>query len=78
MWRRGKLLYTTTVHYCAHHAMDTTLVVSIPCTIIEYSMQHDTFFLFQRRVARRLTSEQVVSMMDELYDNDIPSISNAE
>ena len=38
----------------------------------------ETFVLFHRRVARRLTSEQVVSVMDELYDNNIPSGSDGE
>ena len=66
------------MHNSAHHAMDTTLVVSIPCTIV-YSMRHEKlFFLFQQRVARRLASEQVVSVMDELYDNNIPSDRNDE
>ena len=32
--------------------------------------------MFQRRVERRLTSEQVVSEMDELYGNNMPSDSN--
>ncbi len=36
------------------------------------------FFLFYRKVARRLTAEQVVSMMDELSGNNIPSDSNDE
>ena len=46
---------------------------------MHYSVQYatrETFFLFHRRDARRLTSEQVVSMMDKLYDNNIPSESN--
>ena len=33
---------------------------------------------FQRRVASHLTSKQVVSMMDELSDDNIPSNSNDE
>ena len=32
--------------------------------------------MFQRRDERRLTSEHVVSEMDELYDNNIASYSN--
>ena len=32
--------------------------------------------MFHWRVARRLTAEQVVSVMDELYDNNIPSDNN--
>ncbi len=32
--------------------------------------------MFQGRVERRLTSEQVVSEMDELYGNNMPSDSN--
>lgn len=64
------------VHYCAHHAMETTLVVFVLYTIV-YTMQSgELFFMFHRRVPRRLTSEQVVSMMDDLSDNDIPSDSD--
>ena len=36
----------------------------------------ETFFLFHRRDEIRLTSEQVVSMMYKLYDNNIPSEIN--
>ena len=46
---------------------------------MHYSVQYataETFSLFQRRVARRLASEQVVSVMDELSGNSIPSVSN--
>ena len=50
--------------------MDTTFVVSISCTTGE------TVFMFHWRVARRLTSEQVVSMMDILSGYNIPSDSN--
>ena len=32
--------------------------------------------MFHLRVARRLTAEQVVSVMDELYDNNIMSDNN--
>ena len=34
--------------------------------------------MFQRRVEKRLTLEQVASEMDELHDNNIPSDSNAK
>ena len=46
---------------------------------VHYSVHYavwGTFFMFHRRVPRRLTSEQVVSMMDDLSDNDIPSDSD--
>ena len=36
------------------------------------------FFLFHRRVARRRMSEQVVHVMDEQCDNDIPSDSDSD
>ena len=55
----------------------TTLVVSIPCTIV-YIMQHEKFSPFQKIVAIRLTSEQVVSMMYTLSGNNTPSDSNDE
>ena len=48
---------------------------------MHYSVEYATgeaIFLFQQRVARRLASEQVVPVMDELYDNNIPSDSNDE
>ena len=57
--------------------MDTTLVVSILCTIVYSKQQEKLFFLFQKRVvARRLPSELVVSMMDKLSGINIPSDSN--
>ena len=34
--------------------------------------------MFHQRPARRITSELVVSMMDKLYGNNIPSDSNDE
>ena len=46
---------------------------------MHYSVQYatrDTFFLFHQRDERRITSEQVVSMMYKLYDNNISSESN--
>ena len=46
---------------------------------VHYSVQYatsETIFTFHCRVARRLTSEQVVSVMDKLSDNNIPSDSN--
>ena len=46
---------------------------------VHYSVQYatrETLFLFHRRDERRLTSEQVVSMMYKLYDNNISSESN--
>ena len=48
---------------------------------MHYSLHYATresFSLFHQRLARRLTSEQVVSMMDKLSGNDIPSDSNDE
>ena len=46
---------------------------------MHYSVQYATresFVLFHQRLARRLRSEQVASMMDTLYDNNIPSEGN--
>ena len=48
---------------------------------MHYSVHYATresFFLFHQRLARRLTSEQVVSMMDKLSGNNIPGDSNDE
>ena len=48
---------------------------------MHYTVQYatrETFFLLQKRVARRLTSELVVSVMDQLSGNNIPSDSNDE
>ena len=46
---------------------------------MQYSVQYavgDTFFMFHMTVVRRLTSEQVVSVVDELHDNNIPRDRN--
>ena len=48
---------------------------------VHYSVHYaarESFFLFHQRLTRRLTSEQVVSMMDKLSGNNIPSDSNDE
>ena len=60
--------------------MDTTLVVSIPCTIV-YSMQHDNLFpcfIGEMQDFSRQNKTLVVSMMDKLSGNNIPSDSNDE
>ena len=46
---------------------------------VHYSAHYATRFkkiMFLQRLARRLSSEHVVSMMDKLYDNNVPSDSN--
>ena len=48
---------------------------------VQYSVHYATrenVFLFHQRLARRPTSEQVVSMMDKLSGNNIPSDINDE
>ena len=48
---------------------------------VHYSVHYATresVFMFHQRLARRITSELVVSMMDKLYGNNIPSDSNDE
>ena len=48
---------------------------------VHYSVHYATresFSLFHQRLTRRLTLEQVVSMMDKLFGNNTPTDSNAE
>ena len=45
--------------------------------LMDYATR-ESIFLFHQRLARRLTSEQVVSVMDKLSGNNIPSDSNVD
>ena len=42
---------------------------------VQYATR-ETFYTFHCRVERRLTSEQVVTVIDKLSDNNIPGDSN--
>ena len=65
------------MYYYVHHANYTTLVVSIPCTIVN-TMQQDNLFPVSSATSKTTTIRTLVSMMDKLSGNNIPSDSNDE